>query len=156
MLSINNANEKIFIFLWFWMYILTLMTILHLFWRILQLISSDIRRSALFLELNFYLPGSSLQYIRRNLPSKDLEYVLQKCYFGDWFLLFQLASHFMNPEGFHEFIKELRKNLDMPPFYEIEVKTLEVVQEKNVKLPEQDENLVQVNSEKIKHIKVMA
>merc|ERR1711879_949503 len=59
----------------------------------------------------------------------------------------------MNPEGFHEFIKELRKNLDMPPFYEIEVKTLEVVQEKNVKLPEQDENLVQVNSEKIKHIK---
>ena len=100
-----------------------------------------------------------MQYIRRNLPSKDLEYVLQKCYFGDWFLLFQLASHFMNPEGFHEFIKELRKNLDMPPFYEIEVKTLEVVEvikDKNVKLPEQDENLVQVNSEKINHIKVMA
>ena len=65
----------------------------------------------------------------------------------------------MNPEGFHEFIKELRKNLDMPPFYEIEVKTLEVVEvikDKNVKLPEQDENLVQVNSEKINHIKVMA
>ena len=160
MLSINNVNEKIFIFLWFWMYILTLITILHLFRQILQLISSDIRRSALFLELNFYLPGSSLQYIRRNLPSKDLEYVLQKCYFGDWFLLFQLASHFMNPEGFHEFIKELRKNLDMPPFYEIEVKTLEVVEvikEKNVKLPkEPGENLVEVNSEEIKYVEVMA
>ena len=66
----------------------------------------------------------------------------------------------MNPEGFHEFIKELRKNLDMPPFYEIEVKTLEVVEvinEKNVKLPkEPGENLVEVNSEEIKYVEVMA
>ena len=120
MLSANNANEKIFIFLWFWMYILTLITILHMFIRILHLMSPVIRNSTLLFVLNFCLPGSSMQYSRRNLPRENLDYVLQKCWFGDWFLLLQVAKHFMNPEGFQDFIRELRKDLDKPPNYEFQ------------------------------------
>ena len=45
---------------------------------------------------------------------KCLQYVVTKCYMGDWFVLCQLAKN-CNPYFFREFVRELARELKTRP-----------------------------------------
>ena len=45
---------------------------------------------------------------------KCLQYVVTKCYVGDWFVLCQLAKN-CNPYFFREFVRELARELKTRP-----------------------------------------
>jgi hypothetical protein len=56
-LSMNIVNEKIYIFLWFWFIILSVVTGLHLLLRVVQLFMPNVR-DRLVME-NFSEPGGN-------------------------------------------------------------------------------------------------
>ena len=59
------------------------------------------------------------QYVRyllfcnrvKSVNRNDVSSVLRKCYYGDWFILMQLAKH-INPAIFHDVVLDLRDKLD--------------------------------------------
>jgi len=97
-LAMNIINEKIYVFLWFWFIGLTVWTAVHLMIRVLSVASQYVR---------YLLFCNRVKSVNRN----DVSTVLRKCYYGDWFVLMQLAKH-INPAIFHEVVLDLRERLD--------------------------------------------
>ena len=94
-LPINIVNQRLYVFLWFWLVILCILTAINLF-------------------VHLVVPFYPVLYFRYNLKSKskriladwkllDKELHLK---FGDWQLLSIIANN-MEPMFFNEFIKEL-------------------------------------------------
>ncbi len=82
-LSLNIINEKIYLFLWFWFYSLTLITGCHLVFRIFVLIMPCSRSFLLLLRARLFRP-SDLRTVRR---------ILSRCYLGDWWVLYQIGRN---------------------------------------------------------------
>ncbi len=97
-LAMNIINEKIYVFLWFWYIALTVWTAVHVMIRILT-VASRYCRMLLFCK--------RCTSVNRN----DIQTVLRKCYYGDWFILMQLSKH-VNPAIFHDVVLDLRDRMD--------------------------------------------
>uniref|UniRef100_A0A1W7RAB3 Innexin n=1 Tax=Hadrurus spadix TaxID=141984 RepID=A0A1W7RAB3_9SCOR len=97
-LPINIINEKIYVFLWFWFVILSLLSGLALLYRGFIIAAPRAR---------FYITRS-----RGRLANKDyLEAVLNKCNLGDWLLLDLLCKN-IDPLNFRDVISELARRLE--------------------------------------------
>lgn len=97
-LAVNIINEKIYIFIWFWLVCLTAITSAWLLYRLLIIVSSDVR---------FRL----LNYRGRWAGKANLELVAKQCNLGDWFLIYHLGRN-MEPTVYGEFLKEFAKELE--------------------------------------------
>lgn len=97
-LAANIINEKIYVFLWFWYIILITWTSIHLLLRLASLASNYCR---LLLLCNRC----------RSVNRADINVVLRKCNYGDWFLLMQMAKH-IRPTIFYHLMLDLRDKLD--------------------------------------------
>ena len=96
-LPINIVNEKIYIFLWFWMALLLVLTFLSNIFRFFIIVSPRIR--------------AYLMYIRYRLIKKEcINIIIKQTKMGDWFLLYLLGQN-IDSVVFKEVVHELAKKL---------------------------------------------
>ncbi|KAJ8878182.1 hypothetical protein PR048_022649 [Dryococelus australis] len=84
-MALNIVNEKIYTFLWFWMWFLVLATSAGLLWRLLTFVLHS--RSVAFNKAVFRLA---------NVGARDvwsLMTVTRECHFSDWLFLYYLAKN---------------------------------------------------------------
>ncbi len=98
LLPINVLNEKIFIFLWFWLYLLAVLSALTLLYRALTIFIPTLRVMA----LNSHCRLSN---------SRAIKQVLSKGSIGDWFMLDLLAKN-MEASNFKELIVRLKEKFE--------------------------------------------
>lgn len=96
-LPLNIFNEKIYIFLWFWMFILVFLTFLVVVYRVLICFSNGFRS---------YL----LKVRYRRVKNECIEIIMDKTVVGDWFLLYLLGQN-VDPVIFKDVLHELAKKL---------------------------------------------
>ena len=96
-LPLNIVNEKIYIFLWFWFLVLSVLTVLQLLFRILTIISTRMR--TLVLVVRF-----------RVLDRDTFKIIVKRSLLGDWFLIYMLGLN-MDTLIFKEIIGDLGQRL---------------------------------------------
>ena len=96
-LPLNIFNEKIYIFLWFWMLILSALTFLVVVYRVLICFSASIRT---------YL--MKIRY--RRVRTECIEVIMEKSQVGDWFLMYLLGQN-IDQVIFKDVMQELAKRM---------------------------------------------
>lgn len=94
----NSLNGKIYIFIWFWFHILTVINSVIVMYRIITLVSPAVR-------LYRFKPLSGL------IPSEVIATVFPKLDVGDWFLLCRLQRN-INPLAYRKVISSIAEHLD--------------------------------------------
>jgi len=97
-LPLNIVNEKIYVFLWFWFVILSVITGVALLYRIAVVFGPQVR---------MYL----LRARSRLAPRDHVETIARKCQIGDWFVLYQLGKN-MDPLIYKELMSDLSKKFE--------------------------------------------
>ena len=96
-LPLNIINEKIYVFLWFWFVIVSIITGVQVIYRLAVLVMPRLREIL-------------LRTRARLAPMIKIETICRKSRLGDWFLLYQLGKN-MDPLVFRDFINDLYKKL---------------------------------------------
>ncbi|XKL67396.1 hypothetical protein PGB90_002887 [Kerria lacca] len=96
-LPLNIVNEKIYVFLWFWFVLLTVLTGLCIIYRAAIVMSPALR---------LYL----LRARSRLSPQKDIQIIADKFQLGDWFILYQLGKN-IDPLIYKDLISSLATKL---------------------------------------------
>ena len=90
-LPLNIINEKIYVFLWFWFVIVSVITGVQLIYRLAILVTPQWRKVL-------------LRTRSRLVPMTQLDTICKVSRLGDWFILYQLGKN-MDPLVFRDFIK---------------------------------------------------
>ena len=98
-LPLNIVNEKVYVILWFWLVILTIISGLAVIYRLLVV---------LFPALRTYL----LRARARLAPQKQVEAIANRLWLGDWFVLYQLGKN-LDPLIFKEVLEDLGRAIDL-------------------------------------------
>ncbi|XP_034119235.1 innexin shaking-B isoform X2 [Drosophila albomicans] len=96
-LPLNVVNEKIYIFLWFWFILLTLLTLLTLIYRVVIIFSPRMR---------VYLFRMRFRLVRRDA----IEIIVRRSKMGDWFLLYLLGEN-IDTVIFRDVVQDLANRL---------------------------------------------
>lgn len=96
-LPLNIFNEKIYIFLWFWMLILGGLTFLVVIYRVMIIFSGTLRT---------YL--MKIRY--RRVKTECIEVIMEKTMVGDWFLMYLLGQN-IDQVIFKDVMQELAKRM---------------------------------------------
>jgi len=97
-LPLNIVNEKIYVFLWFWFIIVSVISGVSLLYRLATVFGPQVR---------MYL----LRAKSRLSEQRHIDRISQKCQVGDWFVLYQLGKN-MDPLIYRELIQELASRLE--------------------------------------------
>jgi hypothetical protein len=97
-LPLNIVNEKIYVFMWFWLIILAVISGLALVYRAAVILGTQVR---------FYL----LRAQARLAPRNEVELVARKCQIGDWFVLLLLGKN-IDPLVYKELICDLARKFE--------------------------------------------
>ena len=93
LLPVNILNEKLYIFMWFWFYSLTIVSIITVVYRLLMISFLSTQTLAIFLNC-------------RTLKRNKITNILQNGNIGDWFLLYLLSKN-IDPLNFHDLMLHL-------------------------------------------------
>lgn len=96
-LPLNIVNEKIYVFLWFWFIILSVLSGLTLAYRAAVIAGPKLRLVL-------------LRARSRLSPQEDIELIAKNCQIGDWFILYQLGKN-IDPLVYQELVTELALKL---------------------------------------------
>lgn len=97
-LPLNIVNEKIYVFLWFWFIILSILSGISLVYRVAVFIGPKIRMLLLRARSRLSKQG-------------DIENIANRCQIGDWFILYQLAKN-IDPLIYKEIIEDLVSKIE--------------------------------------------
>ena len=97
-LPLNIINEKIYVFLWFWFIIMSVVTGVQVVYRLITMFAGRLREIL-------------LKARARLAPIHEIESICRQSRLGDWFLLYQLGKN-IDPLIFKEFVHELYKKYE--------------------------------------------
>lgn len=97
-LSLNIINEKIYVFLWFWLVFLAVVTGMQVVYRLMSLALPFVRE--------FLLRARA-----RLVQQYKIQRICRGCRLGDWFILYQLGKN-IDPIIFKEFMEKLYDRMD--------------------------------------------
>lgn len=97
-LSVNNVNEKIYVFLWFWFLLVALISTLNMIYRA-AVIMFPLARSVL------------LKFRSRFAPQDKINVIMRTFQLGDWFVFYQLGKN-IEATTYKILINEMVKHLD--------------------------------------------
>ena len=102
LLALNIISEKVYVFLWFWLIILAVLTAIYLVYTLAVI----------------FLPALRKQMLSRNAKVRyddgQLDMLMRKADMGDWFVLFLLSKN-LDSTLFKEFIGQLTEKLKTEP-----------------------------------------
>jgi len=103
LLALNIISEKIYVFLWFWLIILAVLTAVYMIYTVAVIAVPALRKTM-------------LQRNAKTSYSNDerLDLLMKKADLGDWFLLFLLSKN-LDSILFREFISQLTEKLKTEP-----------------------------------------
>lgn len=104
-LSQNIINEKIYLVVWWYLVFLCITSVLFVVYRLCI---------CLFEPLRFQLLYVQIRHKYDEDVKKSLQFVMRRCYLGDWFVLYQLSKN-VNPYFLRAFVKELRSEMKIKP-----------------------------------------
>jgi hypothetical protein len=104
-LSQNIINEKLYLLIWFWMVILIFISVPWVIFRVCTLCFNYFR-FVLVMSRTGLASGKELR--------KSVQFVLSKCFLGDWFVLAQIGKN-VNTYFYRSFLKELCNELRDKP-----------------------------------------
>jgi len=99
-LSLNIINEKVYLLLWFWFFGLTILTAVHLIFSLAIMVIHPLRSVMILLRTRGFTKDDFI----------TCKSVLDRCYLGDWFVLYQLSKN-SNIYFFRYLLKHLEKSL---------------------------------------------
>jgi len=97
-LSLNIINEKVYLLLWFWLFFLSILTGVHLLYRICVVFLPPLRYLLILMRTRGFSKGDA----------STAKTVLSNCYLGDWFVLYQLSKN-SNTYFFRYLLRHLEK-----------------------------------------------
>ena len=98
-LSLNIINDKVFLVLWWWFLIISVLGSIRIIHRFIQCFSAELRYQ--LINMRMY------RHFKRSAKSDKIEmYIKQHCTLGDWFVLYQLSKN-LNKPFFMEFLSRL-------------------------------------------------
>uniref|UniRef100_A0A0K2UID2 Innexin n=1 Tax=Lepeophtheirus salmonis TaxID=72036 RepID=A0A0K2UID2_LEPSM len=97
-LPLNIINEKIYVFLWFWFIIVSVITGMHVIYRILTIVVPQLRVIL-------------LRATARLSSAEKIQHLGDFFSLGDWFVLYQLGKN-IDPLIYKEFIDKLEKAIN--------------------------------------------
>jgi hypothetical protein len=97
----NILNEKVYIILWFWLYLLVVASGLMVLYRLIIIA---------FPQSRYFL----LHRLHHLVPPKYFDVILAKCSYGDWFLLYLLGKN-LDTMHYRDVIIQLSEQLDELP-----------------------------------------
>lgn len=97
-LPLNNVNEKIYVFLWYWFIILSILNGLNFAYRFLVVAVPKVR-------------WILLRARSRLSAQKDIDMIAQNCQIGDWFMLYLLCKN-INPLIYRHFVADLASSFN--------------------------------------------
>ncbi|XP_037093197.1 innexin inx2-like [Pollicipes pollicipes] len=98
-LPLNIVNEKVYVILWFWLVLLAVISGLALIYRLLVIISPQLRILL-------------LRSRARLAPAAQVTAISQRLWLGDWFVLYQLGKN-MDPLIFQDVLVDLSRAIDV-------------------------------------------
>ena len=101
LLALNIISEKIYVFLWFWLITLAVLTAVYLIYQFAVVL----------------IPGLRQTMLERNAKTdyRDrIDILMKKANIGDWFVLFLLSKN-LDSILFREFISQLSEKLKTEP-----------------------------------------
>lgn len=101
LLALNIISEKIYVFLWFWLIILAVLTAMYMIYQFAVVL----------------IPGLRQTMLERNAKTdykNGIEILMRKANIGDWFVLFLLSKN-LDSILFREFISQLSEKLKTEP-----------------------------------------
>lgn len=102
-LPLNVVNEKIYVFLWFWFIILSVLTFLTVVYRIIIIFSPRMR---------VYLLRIRYRLVRREV----IDTIVRRSKMGDWFLFYMLGEN-VDSLIFRDVLQDLAHKLNRHDFH---------------------------------------
>ncbi|RZB40906.1 Innexin domain containing protein [Asbolus verrucosus] len=96
-LSLNVLNEKLFLVLWFWLFILSVVTLLSLIYRLFVIFVPKLRVYLLMAQARF-------------IGNKHASLIINRMQYGDFFLLYHVGKN-INPIIFRELVLGIYETL---------------------------------------------
>ncbi|XP_059095142.1 innexin inx2-like isoform X1 [Tigriopus californicus] len=110
-LGLNMINDKVFLLIWIWHYVLIITSIVRVTTRTMQISSSKIRFFLMKLKMS--------KYFKKNAHLIHIMHYIHNCSIGDWFVLYQMSKN-LNKRFFAEFLALLAMTVDPDPSIEPE------------------------------------
>jgi len=108
-LGLNMINDKIFLVIWFWYFLLILIGVFRLLYRISTVSSWKLRYRLLKWKIR--------RYFKKNENDRHIEHYVKHCSLGDWLVLYHMARN-MNKRFFADFLSVLSKTVNPHPLEE--------------------------------------
>jgi len=91
-------NDKAFLILWWWFFFLAIIGLIRLIYRLIQILSPEMRFQLINMRMN--------RYFKKSSKMVKIEHFVSQCKLGDWFVLYQLSKN-LNRPFFMDFLTHL-------------------------------------------------
>ena len=102
----NMMNDKVFLLIWAWHWVLVVIGLNRAITRTFQLTSAKVRFFLIKVKMD--------RYFRNNAHIKHICHYIKNCSIGDWFVLYQMSKN-LNKRYFAEFLALVAMTVDPDP-----------------------------------------